>query len=820
VEEKMNKKLIIGIVMMLMLVLSASIAMSGSDNTNATINIVNTPPVLLVNPAINDTSPGTDDAILCYSGTYYDINSDPKGGEEFKWYENGVEVPGQTTNTLDLTLPNFDRGDQFKCANRVNDSIDWSTWYNSSNTATVDNALPTIDNVTLLPIPLLATGAATCTWNYSDLDNDTQANTLISWYVDGVVIEQDIYNDGDSWPTLASTKFYGLQTVNCTVTVSDGLNYGQTGSDQQVSVNNPPYFAGITFTTDPSQKEDILVCSALGAGDLDGGPLTAYYVFYDSDNTTILQGPSTTRTFDCGANANCLKGDEIMCSAFISDNAAVNSSTQNATISIINTIPEVTDVYVNPTLPFTTENLTCNYNFSDVDPGDTEVATYIRWFKDGVVTSFTGLEIDSDNTTDNEVWRCEVTVYDGEENSTPVNSTQVTIGGDNPSNIIFQSWEIIDEGDSITFLWTWDDRQLPSGNYNHYVCGTNSITQDGCAVGETLCTTATNTSPASCTYTPPSSKPYDNTAYLRVYDDTNLSSPIETAKWYLNHYPIADNATINVTSNGYSNTFTCDLLNVTDEEAFDDLSVYYSFYQSNGTLLQEETGTPTYIVQTGPGVTGDSIECRARVSDDRVYSDYYNASNHFVVRSANIPSPVIVNEETTLEFDFLNNGSNSSAEVSFRNPFFVLFTGLPLNYTGTYWERSFSPNIVGTWTVYSVFANSTNGQSYAYKPVSETFVVEEEEEEGGGGGGGVQIREVTQPVNLTGFCGDNICQDDENPLSCSEDCRINYDTLFTCIWDDEIQCNWEQTWFALFLIIFLIMVAAISIYRFEANKKK
>jgi len=94
------------------------------------------------------------------------------------------------------------------------------------------------------------------------------------------------------------------------------------------------------------------------------------------------------------------------------------------------------------------------------------------------------------------------------------------------------------------------------------------------------------------------------------------------------------------------------------------------------------------------------------------------------------------------------------------------------------------------------------------------------EEQTGGGGGGTEIR-ITQVIegNGSGFigCGDGICGEGEDPYNCWEDCKINYDTLIKCVWDDDIECNWKQNWFPSTIVLFLIIV---SLYAYYISSKK
>ena len=129
---------------------------------------------------------------------------------------------------------------------------------------------------------------------------------------------------------------------------------------------------------------------------------------------------------------------------------------------------------------------------------------------------------------------------------------------------------------------------------------------------------------------------------------------------------------------------------------------------------------------------------------------------------------------------------------------------MTLNNATNKWEFTFAPFAVGNWYVQEMQGASAN-QSYLFIGQNDIFVVTSggvTPEGGGGGGGGEKIIEkvVVQNVTTVG-CGNKICEEGENPLTCQADCSINYDSLITCLIKPDIPCNWKQSWFPVFLII-------------------
>jgi hypothetical protein len=134
----------------------------------------------------------------------------------------------------------------------------------------------------------------------------------------------------------------------------------------------------------------------------------------------------------------------------------------------------------------------------------------------------------------------------------------------------------------------------------------------------------------------------------------------------------------------------------------------------------------------------------------------------------------------------INYSNVNSSTISLKSPLNILYTDLALNYNSSTkkFDFSFAPNVVGTWLVDNIKISSNDGQSYLFKGTTDTFVVASNirQEAPGGGGGTVKVIELAKSSNITGYCGDNICQSGEDPTNCWQDCKINYDTLISCIW--------------------------------------
>ncbi|MBD3354156.1 MAG: hypothetical protein GF364_21925 [Candidatus Lokiarchaeota archaeon] len=102
-------------------------------------------------------------------------------------------------------------------------------------------------------------------------------------------------------------------------------------------------------------------------------------------------------------------------------------------VTILNSLPEATTINLNPSLPYTSDDLVINYDYSDAD-GDDEGDTHIRWYKNNVHQSMfddqTSVPAIWINKT--EKWNATIEPYDGEEYGEVRSTTVQTILNSKP----------------------------------------------------------------------------------------------------------------------------------------------------------------------------------------------------------------------------------------------------------------------------------------------------------------------------------------------------------------------------------------------------
>ena len=142
---------------------------------------------------------------------------------------------------------------------------------------TISNTLPTVTNVSIAPVSPVAGDQPTCTYTYSDADNNSD-NSTIQWTING--------NPSSTTPTLTAA-IYGGDTLSCVVTPNDGV--GGVGTAQSASVtvqNTAPSVSNVVITPAAPKVTSSLTCSYTYA-DIDNDPDQSTITWSNQDGATL-----------------------------------------------------------------------------------------------------------------------------------------------------------------------------------------------------------------------------------------------------------------------------------------------------------------------------------------------------------------------------------------------------------------------------------------------------------------------------------------------------------------------------------------------------
>ena len=251
---------------------------------------------------INDTAPVTDAVVLCNNGTFMDNDDeDVLLGREYRWYVNGSLIPGENSQTLDLSLPGHgDNGDNITCSQRVYDGYDWGYWVNSTGIVTIVSTPPSAPTE-LTPLGGtyggdLDTISITCSGSV-DIDPEDSVYYNIEAYYDGYWHLLS-YQDSDGlydWNISFLESQSGVD-LRCNATDLQGSS-GYLNPEGTFIIDNTPPETGSIIISDTSgytnETTPELSISSTGADEMrfscDAASWTlwtSYAVFYSSFNMT------------------------------------------------------------------------------------------------------------------------------------------------------------------------------------------------------------------------------------------------------------------------------------------------------------------------------------------------------------------------------------------------------------------------------------------------------------------------------------------------------------------------------------------------------
>jgi hypothetical protein len=220
------------------------------------------------------------------------------------------------------------------------------------------------------------------------------------------------------------------QVVYCVATAKDGIDNGNTLYQRVVVKNTAPVVYQVALTPDPATVTQTLACQPLTVLDIDGTSQFQYeYEWYvnginlnfknhSSHPPAVLT--STELVSDPDDTSNYIpafeKGDTVVCSVSAHDGIDEGAFTYSNGVHIINTPPVATGLSLDPPVPTMEDIVECVIDdFHDPDVDDENQSNYV-WYKNGqYVQSGSQISFFEQQATLNDVFTCEVQLFDGED---------------------------------------------------------------------------------------------------------------------------------------------------------------------------------------------------------------------------------------------------------------------------------------------------------------------------------------------------------------------------------------------------------------------
>ena len=194
-----------------------------SDSLTSTgITVTNSLPIISSVTISPTSAVGNGDRVSCFASV-----SDVDGNDisiSYLWLNGEKEVAYSSEMAIEPT--NFAAGDTITCIASVDDGSGGTA--SASDSKTLVNTMPAINSVSLSPESPVSGDIVTCSWQFYDVDNDTDSSSNI-WKINGI----------ESSPnSLTYTAVSSGDEIICVVTPSDGALYGAGVSSETVMVLN------------------------------------------------------------------------------------------------------------------------------------------------------------------------------------------------------------------------------------------------------------------------------------------------------------------------------------------------------------------------------------------------------------------------------------------------------------------------------------------------------------------------------------------------------------------------------------------------------
>ncbi len=349
-------------------------------------------------------------------------------------------------------------------------SLGTSTAYTSGcdGEADLDSMVKAVNNATALNISIIAaTGndalinavnAPACIANVTAIGATDKNNTIATYSNLAALV--DLLAPGT---LINSTDYAGGYSKKSGTSMSAPLAAGSFALVRQIykeKFNLAPAPINITERFNRTGVQNIIDVGGLKYTKID--VLGALSTFDMRDPWWKLNSPPNGTSFNRSAAINLSLSDDVgfyygiysrngTANASIPQNGQINTTgwplgnqtveihfwdifdkynTTSFRFDVLNNAPILSNVTVNPASATKSNNLTCNYTYSDANSdAEQKNATITRWYLNGTINS-TFENLSNINTTfvvKLQQWICEVTVFDGVNFSTTVNSTNVTI---------------------------------------------------------------------------------------------------------------------------------------------------------------------------------------------------------------------------------------------------------------------------------------------------------------------------------------------------------------------------------------------------------
>jgi hypothetical protein len=375
----------------------------GTVKTSGMITIKNSVPKLSKVKILPNSPKTTDTLSLSY--TYADADKDPETGTEIKWYLNGLHqtsYDGATSIPMSTTV----KGDVWKVSVRTSDGTEYCAWIESPSVKIL-NTLPVATDVKITPLDPTTNDVLNAVYTYTDADKDTESGTKIYWYKNDLY--QSAYANKLTVPPSGTSK--GEQWYY-TVTPGDGEQYGSMVTSPLVKIGNAaPVILDLKIYPEGARTGDDLTVWYKYSdpdGDAEQGSEIRWY-----QNDRYVNSLDNQITVPSSLTIRGESWQFTILTILPKDGFNFGITYYSDTIVIANTAPEILSAKIEPEHPAITDSLMVSYEYEDVD-SDIIGEYHIKWYKNSKELNELEdlLEVPPEYTNPGEVWYYEFQVRD------------------------------------------------------------------------------------------------------------------------------------------------------------------------------------------------------------------------------------------------------------------------------------------------------------------------------------------------------------------------------------------------------------------------
>ncbi|MHA2027924.1 MAG: hypothetical protein ACW99F_03935, partial [Candidatus Hodarchaeales archaeon] len=404
------------------------------DLMHLSVTVLNSKPtisLIILSPTQNAFT--TSELSISYSPT--DSDNDPIQAYNITWFvgpnPGALIAQPSYANLTTIFADQTVKGQWWGVEVMVFDGTAWSD-PSPRQLKEIKNSRPSASDIVLTPGgSIFSNESITLSWTYSDPDNDTELIPYIIWYRNA--LDVSALENSSFVPISNTSKNENWYVI---LQVYDGFNLSQSYVLPVFTIlNSIPIITSAVINAGASTT-DVSI------------DLVLSYVSFDADandfdqNRTIYWYKNGIYRSEFDGNftilkENLTKGETWYYIVSVSDGQVWSANYTSASITIINSIPMVSNIQFigteNPNFIVEDENLTLSYTFFDADSLDPD-QSFIKWYVDygdGIIIyldQYTNMSIIPFSVLQpGQIWLVEIIPNDGEENGVLITSINKTI---------------------------------------------------------------------------------------------------------------------------------------------------------------------------------------------------------------------------------------------------------------------------------------------------------------------------------------------------------------------------------------------------------